>query len=71
MKEWRVFGGDDTLKNGAERPSTWIIGKNVNKQDRLEQLQGVVKMLLAFPVASTLKFHKFYLKGRGFYEFTT
>jgi hypothetical protein len=53
LKERRVCWYDDTLKNVAGRPSTWIMGQNVNKQDRLEQLQAVVKMLLALPVAST------------------
>lgn len=71
LKERSVWGHDNTLKNVAGRPLTWIMGQNVNKQDRLEQLQEVVKMLLAFPVASTWKFHKFRLKGRDFYEFTT
>jgi len=53
MKERRVCGHHVTLKNVAGLPSTWITGQNVNKQERLAQLQEVVKMLLAFPVAST------------------
>lgn len=53
LKERRVFGHRDTLKNVAGRPLTWIMGQNVNKQDRLAQLQEAVKMQLAFPVAST------------------
>lgn len=45
LKERRVCGPDDTLKNVSGRPPTWIMGQNMNKQDRLKQLQEVVKML--------------------------
>ena len=71
FKEWRIYGQGDTFKKVSGHLPTWIMVQNVNKQDRLEQLQKVVKTLLAFPLASTRKFHKFYLKGRGFCEFTT
>jgi hypothetical protein len=45
LKERRVCRPDDILKNVSRRPPACIMGQNVNKQDRLEQLQKVVKML--------------------------
>jgi competence CoiA-like predicted nuclease len=71
LRERRIYGQDDTSKNVSGHLPSWIMGKNVNKEEALEQLQKAVKTLLTFPLASTRKFHKFYLKGRGFCEFTT